>query len=86
MSAVATAAGEQHTPDTLRNQESTRRLDGTGRPWDKHLRLALAHAQTAPNSVPGAEAFEHGQRRQDVWRASGSTENEPRLPASDWSS
>lgn len=34
----------RRTTDTLRNREVTRRLDGTGRPWDKYLRLVLVHA------------------------------------------
>lgn len=49
-----------------RNENATDLLDGTARPWVKHLRLAFAHAQTTPASVPETEESEHAQECQRV--------------------
>lgn len=56
--------------DTRPNQDATRRLDGTASPWGKNVRLALAHAQTAPDGAPAAGGFGHAQGCLPVSRAS----------------
>lgn len=75
---VRTVDTRTHT-HTQENRDATRRPDGTATPRAKFLRLVLAHAQSAPESVPETDGLEHARR------APAGTEREPRLAASDWS-